>query len=158
MRASVGTIWYGINTYYGANLLSTMLLCMFGHRWANFPNTLPASASITSKQLLCFFLTWIIELPFTLIHPKVHVVFSVKGTIMPIAAFGLFGWCMANGAGISSIANTNVSITSNKAFGWAFLKGINSVIGISASLIVSQPDMASEYPPRAKEFGAENGG
>ncbi len=71
------------------------------------------------------------------------MVFSVKGAVMPIAAFGLFGWCMANGAGISAISNP-LAVESSVPFGWAFLSGINSVIGISAALIVSQPDMSSK--------------
>jgi NCS1 family nucleobase:cation symporter-1 len=64
IRGAVCLIWYGINTYYGANLMSTMLRCIFGHIWANWENTLPLSADVTSKQLLCFFLVWFIELPF----------------------------------------------------------------------------------------------
>jgi NCS1 family nucleobase:cation symporter-1 len=144
-RATVACIWYGINTFYGGNLLSTCLFCMFGHSWKNFPNHLPESASITSAQLLCFFLTLIIQAPFTLLHPRnAHWVFVVKGTFMPIATFGLFGWCMANGAGISAIGNP-LAKQSDTPLGWALLSGINSVIGISAGLLVSQPDMASKF-------------
>ncbi|KIW28238.1 uncharacterized protein PV07_07917 [Cladophialophora immunda] len=149
-RATIGTIWYGINTFYGANLMSTCLLCMFGHKWKNFPNHLPESASITSAQLLCFFLVWFIQAPFTLIHPRnAHWVFVVKGSVMPVAIFGLFGWCMANGAGISAIGNP-LAKQADTPLGWAMLSGINSVIGISAGLLVSQPDMARySVNPRA---------
>jgi NCS1 family nucleobase:cation symporter-1 len=63
IRAIVGAIWYGIQTYYGANLISVCLRCVFGHKWHDWPNALPESADVTSKQLLCFFLVWMIELP-----------------------------------------------------------------------------------------------
>lgn len=64
IRAVVGAIWYGIQSFYGANLMSTCLRCIFGYKWDDWPNTLPLSADVTSKQLLCFFLVWLMELPF----------------------------------------------------------------------------------------------
>ena len=64
IRASVCIIWYGIQSFYGANLVSLCFRCIFGDAWNNWPNTLPVSASVTSKQLLGFFLVWLIEFPF----------------------------------------------------------------------------------------------
>jgi hypothetical protein len=63
IRAVVCIIWYGIQTFYAGNLLSVMLRCIFGSSWENFGNTLPASANITSKQLLAFFMAWVLEFP-----------------------------------------------------------------------------------------------
>jgi hypothetical protein len=68
IRAVVCIIWYGIQTFYAGNLLSVMLRCIFGSSWENFGNTLPASANITSKQLLTFFIAWILEFPFVSHH------------------------------------------------------------------------------------------
>lgn len=64
IRAIVCIIWYGIQTYYGANLLSVCFRCIFGNSWDNWPNMLPAGADVTSKQLLAFFLLWLVEFPF----------------------------------------------------------------------------------------------
>lgn len=74
IRAIVGAIWYGIQSFYGANLMSTCLKCIFGYKWDNWENKLPASADVTSKQLLCFFLVWILELPFVG-SPCEHILF-----------------------------------------------------------------------------------
>lgn len=41
-----------------------MLRCIFGKSWENFDNTLSASANITSKQLLAFFMAWLMQFPF----------------------------------------------------------------------------------------------
>ncbi|KAM3416520.1 hypothetical protein BST61_g8110 [Cercospora zeina] len=57
-------IWYGIQTFYAGNILSVMFRCMFGRSWENFPDTLPADGAITSKQLLAFFIAWILQFPF----------------------------------------------------------------------------------------------
>jgi hypothetical protein len=63
IRAIIGTIAFGIQTFYGANLLSTCLRCIFGSLWENMYNHLPASAHVTSKFLLCFFIVWLVQFP-----------------------------------------------------------------------------------------------
>lgn len=64
IRAVVCIIWYGIQTFYAGNIFSVMLRCIFGSSWQNFENTLSASANVTSKQLLTFFMAWLMEFPF----------------------------------------------------------------------------------------------
>lgn len=64
IRAAVCIIWYGIQTFYGANLLSVCFRCIFADSWASWPNALPTSAHVTSKQLLAFFIVWMFEFPF----------------------------------------------------------------------------------------------
>jgi len=64
IRAVVCIVWYGIQSYYGANLLAVCFRCIFGHSWTDFKNTLPLSAHVTGPVLLCFFLVWLMEFPF----------------------------------------------------------------------------------------------
>ena len=64
IRAVVCIIWYGIQSYYAAQLLSVCFRCVFGSSWTSFKNTLPVSAHVAGPILLCFFLVWLIELPF----------------------------------------------------------------------------------------------
>lgn len=61
--AVVCIIWYGIQTFYAGNILSVMLRCIFGSSWDNLANTLPASGNVTSKQLLAFFMAWLMQFP-----------------------------------------------------------------------------------------------
>lgn len=69
-----------------------MLRCESGHNWENFPNAISADANVTSGQLLCFFLVWLMELPFCFVHPtRIHYLFAVKGIVLPFATFGLWG-------------------------------------------------------------------
>jgi len=63
IRAIVCIIWYGIQTFYAGNILSVMIRCIFGPSWDNFANTLPASGNVTSKQLLAFFMAWLMQFP-----------------------------------------------------------------------------------------------
>ncbi|KAL4746366.1 hypothetical protein BDW72DRAFT_210510 [Aspergillus terricola var. indicus] len=157
IRAVVCIVWYGIQSMYGANLLSVMLRCMFGHKWTEFSNALPASADITSQQLLCFFLVWLAELPFCFIHPiKIHWLFSLKGVVMPFVTFGLFGWCMARGTGISSIYLASSTAPSGANLGWAVMDGINVIMGSLSPMLVNQPDLA-RYCRKPRDAGWPQG-
>ena len=69
IRAMVCIIWYGVQSYYCANLLSVCFRCIFGDLWTRFGNSLPVSANVTSPLLLCFFLVWLMELPFVSFGP-----------------------------------------------------------------------------------------
>ncbi|KAL4904097.1 hypothetical protein BDW74DRAFT_185766 [Aspergillus multicolor] len=159
IRAAVCIVWYGIQSMYGANLLSVMLRCMFGHRWTNFANSLPASADVTSQQFLCFFIVWLAELPFCFVHPtKIHLLFSIKGIVMPFVTFGLFGWCIANGAGMGSIhlASASGSASPGTNLGWAVMDGINVIMGSLSPMLVNQPDLA-RYCKRPSDAGWPQG-
>jgi hypothetical protein len=43
-------------TLYAGYLMDVCLRCVFGYKWMNIPNTLPASAGTTSRKLLAFFI------------------------------------------------------------------------------------------------------
>ncbi|EHY58730.1 hypothetical protein HRR83_007454 [Exophiala dermatitidis] len=154
LRLMTGLFWFGIQTYSGANLISTCFLCMFGSSWKNFENTLPLSADITSKQLVCFFVAWIIQMPLLFVHPsKIQWFFTLKGLVMPFATFGLFGWCMAHGKGITTIDNHSLVKSSDDVpLGWAVMAGINTIMGTLASLAVTQSDL-SRYCRKPSDAG-----
>jgi NCS1 family nucleobase:cation symporter-1 len=61
---------------------------------------------------------------------------------MPFAAFGLFGWCMANGGGIDAISVANNAVVQGVPTFWAVMSGINAVMGTLSPLLVNQPDLA----------------
>lgn len=154
IRAIVCIVWYGIQSYYGANLLAVCFRCVFGHNWTDFKNTLPTSAHVAGPILLCFFLVWLMELPFMFVHPtKIHYLFTIKGFIMPVATFGLFGWCMANGAGIASIDLASAAAAKvNQPLGWSIMTGINVIMGTLSPMLVNQPDLA-RYCRKTRDAG-----
>ncbi|PVH95088.1 hypothetical protein DM02DRAFT_732080 [Periconia macrospinosa] len=160
IRAVVCIIWYGIQTFYAGNLLSVMLRCIFGNSWNNFTNTLSPSANVTSKQLLTFFMAWLMEFPFMWVHPKnIHYIFTVKGAIMPIAAFAVFGWCMKNGGGLSSMQLASAEgqfSASTTPLGWSIMAGINTIFGSLSPMLVNQPDLA-RYCKKPRDAGPIQG-
>lgn len=157
IRAIVCIIWYGIQTFYAANFLSVCFRCMFGSTWVDgMPNMLPESAATTSKQLLCFFLIWLLQVPFLLVHPRsIDWLFIVKGVIMPLTTFGLFGWAMQNGTGLDSLelANENgAALAATVPLGWSIMNGINVIMGTLSPMLVNQPDMA-RYCQKSRDAG-----
>ena len=94
------------------------------------------------------------------IHPKsIHYIFTVKGCTMPIAAFCLFGWCIANGGGLkamdlaSSAGELSSSVT---PLGWSVMAGINSIFGSLSPMLVNQPDLA-RYCKKPRDAGITQG-
>lgn len=88
-------------------------------------------------------------------HPsKIQILFTLKGLLVPIATFGIFGWCMANGTGLSTIDGQSKS--ANGPLGWAIMSGINTVLGTLSPMLVNQPDLA-RYCKRPRDAGALQG-
>ncbi|KAI1675228.1 allantoin [Pyrenophora tritici-repentis] len=160
IRAIVCIIWYGIQSFYAGNILSVMLRCIFGDSWVNFHNTLSPSANVTSKQLLAFFMAWLMEFPFMWVHPRhIHYIFTVKGVIMPIAAFAVFGWCMKNGGGLGAmdLASEQGELSAAKVpLGWSIMAGINTIFGSLSPMLVNQPDLA-RYCKKPRDAGPIQG-
>jgi nucleobase:cation symporter-1, NCS1 family len=160
VRAVVAIIWYGVQTYFGSQLFSVLLRCIFGDSWWGMANHLPQSAGITSRDLLAFFLFWILETPFLAVHPsKIKFLFAAESIICPLACLGVFAWCVQYGGGIhiSAINDTTVNSAATPtvtggALGWAMLNGINSCLGVTSALLVNQPDL-TRYTRRPKDAG-----
>jgi NCS1 family nucleobase:cation symporter-1 len=61
VRAIVAIIYFATQTYYGGRITSVFMRGIFGNGYHNIPNHLPASAGITSRDLLSFFLFWMVS-------------------------------------------------------------------------------------------------
>lgn len=83
-RASFG-IWGSI--YPIVNRVATATL-----RTAFLHNTLPASAGVTTRDFLSFFLFWLCMIPAAAcpVH-KIKYLFYVKALVVPTAYFAMFG-------------------------------------------------------------------
>ncbi|KAL4915376.1 permease for cytosine/purines, uracil, thiamine, allantoin-domain-containing protein [Aspergillus aurantiobrunneus] len=154
LRAVVCIIWYGIQTYYGANMLSLIFRCMFGYRWTGLANALPASADVTSQQLLCFFIVWLLELSF--VCPiTLSRLFELTPTVLrppdenPLALHhqrGHHALCHIRPA----------SQSSNTTLGWAVMDGINVIMGSLSTMLVNQVDLV-RYCKKPRDAGWPQG-
>ncbi|KAK2746747.1 hypothetical protein FQN55_005474 [Onygenales sp. PD_40] len=153
LRAVVAIIWYGVQSFYGGMLLSVTLRCIFGDLWYKMPNHLPESSGTTSRDLLAFFLFWFIQFPFQFVHPtRIRFIFAAQAIVVPIACFGVFGWCVQYGGGLGVDSLRSDVQVKGSALGWAMLNGINSVMGTLSPLLVNQPDF-TRYVKTPRDAG-----
>ena len=59
-RCVVAIVYFSTQTYYGGRITSVLLRAIFGNGFHNIPNHLPASAGITSRDLISFFVFWLV--------------------------------------------------------------------------------------------------
>ncbi|CUM67697.1 uncharacterized protein PRCAT00005400001 [Priceomyces carsonii] len=143
VRVSVACIYFSIQTYFAGNLMSVLMRCIFGHRWENIPNKLPASSAITSQDLLSFFLVWIIQLPVMFLHPTVQRhMYTVKIVTTTTALFAVFGYCVRKAGG--SLGSPN-SLGTERVYGedlvWGVISGINSIMGALCPILINAGDV-----------------
>ncbi|KAI6082066.1 putative allantoin permease [Hypoxylon rubiginosum] len=143
VRASVAIIYFATQSYYGGRITSVGLRAIFGSSWERIPNMLPASAGITSANLLGFFIFWIIQFPFMFIHPTtIRHLFVVKSVVTTAAFLGVMGWAIsANGGSIGNF-NFGAKTLSGSALVWPMIQAINSVMAALCPILINQPDIA----------------
>lgn len=106
------------------------------------PNRLPESANITSVNLLCFFIFWLISLPFLYINvSKLRHLFLVKMILMPLGGLALFIWAVVAAKGFGPIFSqpTNAA-DQGKTVGFVFMAAITSAIGPQATFALNMGD------------------
>lgn len=60
VRAVVAIIYFSTQTYYGGRITTVFMRGIFGNGYNDIPNRLPKSAGITSRDLLSFFIFWMV--------------------------------------------------------------------------------------------------
>ncbi|KAJ7927596.1 permease for cytosine/purines, uracil, thiamine, allantoin-domain-containing protein [Mycena leptocephala] len=141
-RAAMACIWYGVQASIGGSCMLVMLRAM----WPsvnNIPNHLPASSGTTTKDFMCFFLFWLISLPFLAfpIHQIRHL-FTLKSIVAPTAGITFFIWCIVKAKGVGPIIR-QPSTLHGSDLSWAMVSSLMSAISNMATLVTNAPDFAS---------------
>ncbi|KAK8117629.1 permease for cytosine/purines- uracil- thiamine- allantoin-domain-containing protein [Apiospora kogelbergensis] len=131
-------------TFYGGMITAVCLRAVFGTAWERIPNALPSSAGISSKNLLAFFVYWLVQFPVMFLHPTLlRHLFVVKAVYTTVALFGVLGWAVhANGGSIGSFSYDKQVVLSGGALVWPMIQAINSVMGALCPILINQPDVA----------------
>ncbi|KZP18169.1 hypothetical protein FIBSPDRAFT_829695 [Athelia psychrophila] len=141
-RGVMACIWYGVQASIGG---SCVLVCLRS-MWPsvnNIPNHLPASAGIATKDLMCFFLFWLISLPaiWFPIH-KIRHLFTLKAIVAPAAGITFFIWTIVKAKGLGPIIHKPSSLHGSD-LSWAMVVSLMSCISNMATLVTNAPDFAS---------------
>ncbi|KAK8038316.1 cytosine-purine permease [Apiospora phragmitis] len=145
IRMVVAAFWYGINTYTGAQCVNVILLALWPQfaQFAQVPNRLPASANITTQMMTAYIVYFLFVLPFHWIHPrKLRWFFTIKSIVCLPAIFGMLIWaCVATGgAGTGNPMFRRGNTLSGSELGWAFMSGLNAMMGNYGTLAVNIND------------------
>lgn len=141
VRMVVGFFWYGTNTYTGAQCVHAMLVAIWPS-FADIPNRLPTSANITTQMMTAYIIYFLIVLPFHWIHPqKLRWFFTCKSILCPPAIFGMLAWaCSATNGGLNTPIYHQGNVVSGSAYAWAFMNGLNAMLGNYGTLAVNIND------------------
>lgn len=150
----VGFFWYGINTYNGALCVDAVIVAI----WPSFkdvPNSLPASANITTQMMTAYVVYFLIVLPFHYIHPRyLKWFFDAKTIICLPGIFALLGWaCNISGGGLHTELMERKTSLSGSTYSWAFLAGVNAMIGNYGTMAVNINDFARYARSTRKIYG-----
>ncbi|KAK3700377.1 hypothetical protein LTR37_015988 [Vermiconidia calcicola] len=140
IRGIVAVIWFGTQSFQGGQCLQTMLSAIWPS-FNNFPNHIPASAHVTSAQLLCFFLFILIQLPLLYLHVStLRYLFMAKTVIMPIFGLALFIWALVTAGGFGPTFSKPTRIVDGTPAVVVFFQCVTSAIGPKATLALNMPD------------------
>ncbi|KAI6846652.1 uridine permease-like protein Fui1 [Hortaea werneckii] len=143
VRMLVGFFWYGINTYNGAICVHAVLVAIWP-AFGRVENGLAESANISTQMMTAYVIYFLIVLPFHYIHPrKLRWFFSIKALLCIPAMVGMLIWaCQEPGDVMKTSLYLRGSSLGGSAYSWAFLSGMNSMIGNYGTMAVNINDFA----------------
>ncbi|KAE8449260.1 hypothetical protein EG329_008427 [Mollisiaceae sp. DMI_Dod_QoI] len=152
VRGVVACIWFGTQSFQGGQCVQTMLTAIWPS-FNHFPNHIPASAHVTSAQMLCFFLFIIIQLPLLWLHvSKLRYLFMVKTIIMPIFGLTLFIWAIVAAKGFGPTFSKGTHIRDGTPVVVVFFQCVTTAIGPKATLALNMPDFTRYAKYRKQVF------
>ncbi|KAJ6494831.1 permease for cytosine/purines, uracil, thiamine, allantoin-domain-containing protein [Mycena vitilis] len=138
-RVVLSMFWFAIQSFTGSECVYQMLKAIWPST-ARIPNRLPESAGITSVGMMCYFLYWLLQLPFLLVSPqRIRHLFVIKAFIVPATWLAMLIWALHEAPPSVSLTPKHAAL-SGSAFSWAWLSALNSALGIYATLAVNIPD------------------
>ncbi|KAJ5517704.1 Nucleobase cation symporter-1 NCS1 [Penicillium expansum] len=95
-RLILAVFWFATQVVNGGNSVAVMI----GAIWPSFldiPNTLPESEGITTQGIIGFFIFWLLQIPFLLVHPnKLRWLFLAKSVVVPAAWIAMLIWAFVS--------------------------------------------------------------
>jgi len=149
VRMATALFWHAIQTYTGSTAITQCIRAIWPS-YLNIPNHLPASAGITSQQLLSHFIFWSIQLPFLLTPPhKLKWFFSFKAAVVLISSVGVVIAMTSKAHGTGDIWNQSYGVPPGAKRNWLILSSMSSITGSWATMATNIPDF-TRYLDRPK--------
>ncbi|KAK4504971.1 hypothetical protein PRZ48_002934 [Zasmidium cellare] len=139
VRMITALFWHAIQTYTGSTAMTQIIRAIWPS-YLDIPNHLPASAGITSQQLLSHFIFWSVQFPILLIPPhKLKWFFVFKVVVTVTASVGTVVAMTAKAGGSGDIWNQEYQVHGAER-SWLICASMMSVAGGWATMATNVPD------------------
>jgi NCS1 family nucleobase:cation symporter-1 len=99
-RALSACVWNGVDSVTGGQCIYVMLHSIFPSI-ANIPNKMPASSGLTSAQMICFFIYWLICIPpLTLSIRQWPILIKIKLVAYFLSCIGMLALALTASDGV----------------------------------------------------------
>lgn len=123
-------------------MISTLLSTIFSS-YQNMHNTLPESASMTTKQFVGFVLYNVVAIPLLYLPPdRLRKPLRIALIASAVTIFGLAIGLLAAAGGAGSYISMPAAARPGSELGWAFVRGITALLGGNAVGMTSQTDFS----------------
>ncbi|KAI9729277.1 MAG: hypothetical protein M1834_006948 [Cirrosporium novae-zelandiae] len=139
IRMITALFWHAIQTYAGATAMTQVIRAIWPS-YLNIPNHLPASAGITTQEMVSHFLFWTVQFPVLLTPPhKLKWFFVFKAFFVISAAVAtVIGMCSLAGGSGDIWDQTTKYHGSEKS--WLIMAYMSSMTGGWATMATNIPD------------------
>eukprot|EP01030_Chromulinospumella_sphaerica_P027000 gene27000-27229_t len=142
MRAIVACGWYGIQTWFGGQMIYTLLGVMLG---GEFGGAAIAGLGINGGQLLCFLVFWAIQFWY-IVHgmESIRKLETYTAPLKILICFVLLGWVYSKAGGFGDLLSApSQFVEGGKKAGqfWSvFWPSLTAMVGFWATLALNIPD------------------
>ncbi|KAE8154529.1 permease for cytosine/purines, uracil, thiamine, allantoin-domain-containing protein [Aspergillus avenaceus] len=107
-RAVMAIVWNGVNAVQGAQCLYVLLHSIFPSI-ANIKNTMGSKSALTSAEMICFFVFWIVNCAFLFVPiPKMRSLVYIKVGVYYSATIAMLAWTLSlSGSSNHSLRSTS---------------------------------------------------
>lgn len=142
-RGILALFWFGVQSAGGGTAV-TQIITAIWPSYGSLHSSLPASASITSKGLISYFIYHVLQTPFLFIRTdKLKWMFLAKTILVPPMALAMVIYLAVEvrGTNAPDFWNQKSTVTgSNRA--WLWLASMRSITGGFSTLAVNTPDFS----------------
>ncbi|KAH8883611.1 hypothetical protein GQ53DRAFT_846802 [Thozetella sp. PMI_491] len=138
LKLFVNFIFFGIQSYWGGLAFSVILSSIFPS-FQSMANTLPASAGITTQQLIGFICYIIVFTSMMFIHPhRLQPFIYITQAMAMVTMVGLFIWALSSNHGVTFLPPSKEISGSERSF--RILQAMSSVAGSWTGAAIRQSD------------------
>ncbi|KAJ0420581.1 permease for cytosine/purines, uracil, thiamine, allantoin-domain-containing protein [Aspergillus carlsbadensis] len=139
VRMITALFWHAIQTYTGSTAITQCIRAIWPS-YLDIPNHLPASAGITSQELLSHFLFWSIQVPFLLTPPhKLKWFFVFKSVVVITSSVAVVITMTRKAGGTGEIWSQEYRVFGSTRR-WLILSSLSSCTASWATMATNIPD------------------